>query len=272
MKTLNVIYTELKKLIISPYFLVGVLAFTLMCFSSPGYFDGEKEYSIFEMITMLDSDKVELYDFSAQSVCSRGFGGWLMMFLSIIVSFPFVKLLCDERRCSEKRYLISRTGVFRYCLSKFVSAVVSAALICAVGFLTFSGIVHIIFPQAQPDMLMYSSPYWKYLLQTVLTGICVSILPFLICSVTTNQYFCICIPFLIQYMYNTASNKFMMETGYDNSDTKSIIVQSITPINLGSLVYGIKTSYYTLIIYAVFAVAALFIFSFAQRRCTDIGQ
>lgn len=272
MKTLNVIYTELKKLVISPYFLIGVLAFTLMCFSSPGYYDGEKEYSIFEMITMLDEQKSKLYDFSAQQVCTRGFGNWLMMFLGIIVSFPFVKLMCDERRCSEKRYILVRTGVIRWCISKFVSVVVSAALICAIGFLLFSGIVHIIFPQAQPDMLIYSSPYWKYLLQAVLTGICVSILPFLICSVTTNQYFCICIPFLIQYMYNTASTEFMMKAGYDNSDTKSIIVQSITPTNISSLLYEVKTGYYTLIIYAVFAVIALFLFSFAQRRCTDIGQ
>jgi hypothetical protein len=274
MKTVNVICTELKKIVLSPYFFIGVAAFALMCFSSSGYLDPvkNKEYSIFEMIGMLDEPQAKSNDFSAQAVCSRGLGGWLMMFLCIIVSFPSVKLLCDERRCNEKRYIISRMGVFRYCLSKFVCAVVSAGLICAGGFLLFSGAVHIIFPQAEPDMLAYTTPYRKLLAQAVLTGICVAVLPFLICSFTANPYFCICIPFLIQYMYNTALSKFMLDTAGNAGNFRKTAVRSVSPTNIGSIFYDTRSGCYTLIIYVVLAGLSLLVFSFAQRRCTDIGQ
>lgn len=274
MKTVNAICSELKKIVINPYFLAGVLAFTMMCFGSSGYYDaaGSKEYSIFEMMTMLGTDKAALYEFSAQYVCTRGFGSWLVMFLGIIVSFPFVKLLCDERRCNEKRYLISRTGVFRYCLSKFTGAVVSAALICALGYLLFSGAVYIIFPKAEAGTVALSLPYWKCFLEAVLTGMCVSVLPFLICTVTANKYFCICIPFLMQYMYNTAIGKFTLDAKYGGLDIKTVILQSLSPDNISSILYDVKKCCYTLAFYAAFAVIALLLFSFAQRRYTDIGQ
>lgn len=179
MKTLNCILTELKKVIISPYFAVGIIAFALMCFTSSAYTDysNMKQISIFEMVTMLGTDKAESYEFSAQYVCAHGFGTWVVQFLSIIVAFPFVKVLCDERRYSEKRYIICRMGKLRYCLSKFISAIIGGAVLCALGFLLFSAAVYIIFPKAselspeQAEMLaMCNISYPKKLLETVIMG------------------------------------------------------------------------------------------------------
>ena len=93
MKTLNCILTELKKVILSPYFAVGIIAFALMCFTSSAYTDysNMNEVSIFEMTAMLGTQQGQNYEFSAQYVCSHGFGIWVVQFLSIIVAFPFVK-------------------------------------------------------------------------------------------------------------------------------------------------------------------------------------
>ena len=99
MKTLNCIITELKKVIISPYFAVGIIAFALMCFTSSAYTDysNMKQISIFEMMTMLGTDKAESYEFSAQYICAHGFGMWVVQFLSIIVAFPLVFLDISQK-------------------------------------------------------------------------------------------------------------------------------------------------------------------------------
>lgn len=281
MKTLNCILTELKKVIISPYFAVGIIAFALMCFTSPAYRDysNMNEVSIFEMITMLGTEKAETYEFSAQYVCSRGFGVWVVQFLSIIVAFPFVKVLCDERRYSEKRYIISRMGKLRYCLSKFISAIIGGAILCALGFLLFSAAVYMIFPNVselspeQAEMLANCNiSYPKKLLETVIMGAGAAVLPFLISVFTANQYFCICIPFLLQYMQMTAANKLFLDGYWEYPEWQRTLIQAIYPSNLRELAYGTNTGLVSFAGYALLAAAALALFIITARRCTDCGR
>lgn len=281
MNTIRCISAELKKVMISPYFLVGVLAFALMCFTSSGYMDIDtlKEVSIFEMMSLLGTDASDSYEFSAQYVCSRGFGGWIAQFLCIIVSFPFVKVLCDERRCSEKRYIISRTGIFRYSLSKLVSAVVSAAVLCAAGYLLFSAAVHIIFlqpselsPEQAERLAELNISYLRCLLEAVIMGMGVSILPFAICVFTRNQYFCICIPFLIQYMQMTLANKLFIDGGERYSEWQRTLIMTLYPSNLRTLVYGANEGVLSMVFHILLAIAAFIVFYLVQRRCVDSGQ
>lgn len=247
MKTLNCILTELKKVVLSPYFLIGIITFALMCFTSSAYTDysNNREMSIFEMITKLGTKHAQSYKFSAQYVCSHGFGNWIVQFLSIIVAFPFVKVLCDERRFSEKRYIICRTGKLRYCLSKFLSAIISGAALCALGFLLFSAAVYIIFPsitQFPPEqaetLLADDLSFPKKLLITVIMGAGAAVLPFLVSVFTTNQYFCICIPFLLQYMQMTAANKLFLDNFWEYPEWQRTLIQALFPSNLRGLAYG----------------------------------
>lgn len=281
MKTVQCILTEFRKVVISPYFLIGVLAFALMCFTSPAYMDFSvmKQISIFEMLTMPDLRQAENYEFSAQYVCSKGFGTWIVQFLGIIVAFPFVKVLCEERRCSEKRYIICRTGIFRYSLSKFLSAIFSAAILCTLGYLLFSTAVYLLFPgigefpAEQVQMLAsFRISYLKLLIETVIMGMGMSVLPFLTCVFTTNQYFCICVPFLLQYIQLTAANKLFID-GFENYPKwQQTLIQAIYPASLGSLVYGLKQGIVALLGYVWLAVAAFVLFTISQRRCTDCGR
>ena len=133
-----------------------------------------------------------------------------------------MKVLCEERRCSEKRYIICRTGIFRYSLSKFLSATFSAAILCTLGYLLFSAAVYLLFPgiekfpPEQVQMLAsFRISYLKRLLETVIMGMGMSVLPFLLCVFTTNQYFGICVPFLLQYIQLTAANKLFID-GFEN--------------------------------------------------------
>ncbi|MGN0600506.1 MAG: hypothetical protein ACI4JK_11505 [Oscillospiraceae bacterium] len=281
MKTLNCILTELKKVILSPYFAVGIIAFALMCFTSSAYTDysNMKQLSIFEMVTMLGTEKAESYEFSAQYVCAHGFGTWVVQFLSIIVAFPFVKVLCDERRFGEKRYIICRMGKLRYCLSKFLSSIIGGAVLCALGFLLFSGAVYMIFPKVselspeQAEMLASCNiSYTKKLLETVIMGAGAAILPFLISVFTTNQYFCICIPFLIQYMQMTAANKLILDSISGCPEWQRALIMSVYPNSLQEIIYCTQTGIISLIGYAFLAAAALTLFIITARRCTDCGR
>lgn len=281
MKTLNCILTELKKVILSPYFLIGIIAFALMCFTSSAYTDysNMKQISIFEMITMLGTEQAQTYEFSAQYVCSHGFGTWVVQFLSIIVAFPFVKALCDERRFSEKRYIICRTGKLRYCLSKFISAIFAGAFLCALGYLLFSAAVYAIFPKPnelpaeQAQMLAeIDISYPKKLLETVIMGAGAAVLPFLISVFTTNQYFCICIPFLLQYMQMTAANKLFLDGYWDYPEWQRTLIQALYPSNLRELAYGTNTGLVSFAAYAILAAAALALFIISHRRCVDCGR
>lgn len=282
MKTLNCIFSELKKVILSPYFLIGIIAFALMCFTSSAYTEhsNNREMSIFEMMTMLGTDKAQSYEFSALYVCSRGFGTWIVQFLCIIVAFPFVKVLCDERRFSEKRYIICRMGKLRYCLSKFLCAIISGALLCALGFLLFSAAVNIIFPPIsnfppeQAEMLaMCNISYPKKLLETVIMGAGAAVLPFLVSVFTTNQYFCICIPFLIQYMQMTAANKLFLDgIMMKCPEWQMTLIQAFHPATLRNLAYGTNSGLVSFAGYALLAAAALALFIITQRRCVDCGR
>ncbi|MGN0656651.1 MAG: hypothetical protein ACI4KR_07645 [Ruminiclostridium sp.] len=281
MKTLNCILTELKKVILSPYFAVGIIAFALMCFTSPAYRDysNMNEVSIFEMITMLGTEQAESYEFSAQYVCAHGFGTWVVQFLSIIVAFPFVKVLCDERRYSEKRYIICRMGKLRYCLSKFISAIFCGAILCALGFLLFSAAVYVIFPKIselsaeQAEMLaMCNISYPKKLLETVIMGAGAAVLPFLVSVFTANQYFCICIPFLLQYMQMTAANKLIFDDILECQEWQKALIMAVYPNSLREIAYCTKTGIISLIGYVFLAATALALFIITARRCTDCGR
>lgn len=270
--------TELKKVVLSPYFVIGVLAYVLMCFTSSAYTDPStrKEFSIFEMITMLGTEQAQTYEFSAQFVCYRGLGTWVSMFLCIIVAFPFVKVLCDERSCTEKRYIICRMGKLRYSLSKFLSSIISAAILCALGYLLYSAAVYIIFPsiaQFSPEQAeMYDSSYLRNLLEAVIMGMGMSVLPFLVCVFTSNQYLCICVPFLLQYMMSVASSKFVLDGTWDLPEWQRTLIYAIHPTSLRNLVYGINLGYVSLAGYALLAAAAFILFTLSQRRCTDCGR
>lgn len=282
-KTVNTLISELKRTILSPYFLACVILMAVMCFTSPGYMDysTNKQYTIFEMMFMLGTEKAQSYDFAWQTVITMGFGVWMAQFLVILVSFPFVKIMCDERLYGQKRYYISRTGIFRYSISKLLSAVVSAALICLLGYLVFSVASMIVFPSIntfsaseQETLDMMHMSYTQNLIRVVLIGASFVPLPFIIAAFTRNLYFSVCIPFLVQYMHRTAENKIMsgIYTSGGLSEKKQILLQLSTH-NSAGLIATAEANYalYAAMLHAVIFAAAFLVFYIVQKRRVDNG-
>ena len=115
--------------------------------------------------------------------------------------------------------------------------------------------------------------YPKKLLETVIMGAGAAVLPFLTSVFTANQYFCICIPFLLQYMQMTAANKLFLDgLSVKYSEWQMTLIQAVHPASLRNLAYGTNSGLVSFAGYALLAGAALTLFIITQRRCVDCGR
>lgn len=283
MKTVTALFSELKRIILSPYFLICVILMAMLCFTSSGYMDysTNKQYSIFEMMFMLSNGNVQSADFARETVIGNGFGTWTAQFLVILVSFPFVKVMCDEKLYGQKRYYISRTGILRYSASKLISAVISAALVCLLGYLLFSAVCMAVFPsieafsKSEQELLtVMGVPYAENLLRVILVGASFVTLPFIIAAFTRNIYFSVCIPFLVQYIQRTAENKiiFDMKTLGKSSEKTGVLVKIFSYNSAGYIATEKgNTALYIALVHIVIMAAAFAVFYISQKRRVDNG-
>lgn len=283
MKTVTALFSELKRIILSPYFLICVILMAMLCFTSSGYMDysTNKQYSIFEMMFMLSNGNVQSADFARETVIGNGFGTWTAQFLVILVSFPFVKVMCDEKLYGQKRYYISRTEILRYSASKLISAVISAALVCLLGYLLFSAVCMAVFPsiesfsKSEQELLtVMGVPYAENLLRVILVGASFVTLPFIIAAFTRNIYFSVCIPFLVQYIQRTAENKiiFDMKTLGKFREKTGVLVTIFSHNSAGYIATEKgNTALYIALVHIVIMAAAFAVFYISQKRRVDNG-
>lgn len=139
--------------------------------------------------------------------------------------------------------------------------------------------MYIIFPKAsalspeQAEMLAACNiSYPKKLLETVIMGAGAAVLPFLISVFTANQYFCICIPFLLQYMQMTAANKLIFDSISDYPEWQRALIMAVYPNSLREIIYCTQTGIFSLVGYVFLAAAALTLLIITSRRCTDCGR
>ncbi len=283
MKTVNTLFSELKRTVLSPYFLACVILMAVICLTSSGYMDysTNKQYSIFEMMFMLSGKAAQSGDFAQETVIGNGFGAWTAQFLVVLVSFPFVKIMCDEKLYGQKRYYISRTGVLRYSASKLLSAVISAALVCLLGYLLFSAVCMVVFPSIdtfskseQELFALMSVSYVKNLLKIIFIGASFVTLPFIIAAFTRNIYFSVCIPFLVQYMQRTAENKAFSNlalTGNYN-EKANMLISLFSHNSAGNIAFAKgKIALYSAVLHTVILISAFVLFYIAQKRRVDNG-
>lgn len=283
MKTVTALFSELKRIILSPYFLACVILMAVLCFTSSGYMDysTNKQYSIFEMMFMLSNGNVQSADFARETVIGNGFGTWTAQFLVILVSFPFVKVTCDEKLYGQKRYYISRTGILRYSVSKLISAVISAALVCLLGYLLFSGVCMAVFPSIesfskgeQELLAVMGVPYAENLLRVILVGASFVTLPFIIAAFTRNIYFSVCVPYLVQYIQRTAENKIIYDMAISGKiSEKTGVLVTIFSHNSAGYIATVKgnTALYIALVHIVIMAAAFAVFYISQKRRVDNG-
>lgn len=272
---------DVKKIVFTPYFAIGVMVFVLMCFTSnvtTDYSTG-KEYNTFDLLGLSDKELADLQTV-AENIRVNGFNGFVSQFLCLYAALPFVRVLCDERKSGAKRYTISRMGIMKYSISKYISAVLSTALVCLIGYLVFSVTVMMIFPSVKEispelsDSYLYTNEYYlRYLLSVVLVGMNASLCPLLIGTFTNDKYFCICIPVLLQYVHTTIINSLwsnVMTSGYYNKTSEKLL-NIFRADAIGDIAWQSNTAMEVGLLYGTLFILVFLVFYFAQRRCVDNG-
>ncbi|MBQ8434422.1 MAG: hypothetical protein IJX24_00165 [Oscillospiraceae bacterium] len=271
MKFYRCFITDMKKILLSPYFIIGITAFVFMCFTSSIYFDfsTNREYNVFE--TFLNYRNVDDYTVSAEYISRYGFGGWISTFLSILVAFPFINIICDENQNGAKRYIISRVGVLNFSVSKILTAIITSALICLVGYLIFTAFVYLMFPslssmsEAAQENAYFPESYIQKLTEIVLQGVAAGLIPLFLSAFMQNKYFCLCIPFFVSYFRHTVSNKVFCDTGNYN------IASLIAPDSVNLITYENEMRMAAIIIYSAVLLTVSVVFYISQKGRTDNG-
>ena len=224
MRLINSLRCDLNKTLLNIGFLGAVLLTAVLCFTAPTYHDltTDRSYSVFESFFSFKREFMESdQQFASLNVFQNGLGGYITMFLPIIVAFPFMVSFCAERNSGLMRFTISRTGCLRYYLSKFFSVLIGGGLAAMLGYALYGLVVYGFFPnintyeldefycEMHPDGQV--SEVLKLLLSAFIYGAVTTLPAFLISSFSRNPYLITCVPFLMVYIWNTAINKLVLK-------------------------------------------------------------
>lgn len=218
MRSVNILKGDLKKIILSPAFLLAVSAIFALSFTAEVWrnHDTGKSCSVLEAIFMQNYPS----DICSAFIFKSSFSGYLPMFVSTIAALPAVSLLCGERKSGALRFNIIRCGNKNYCLSKFAGTLIGSGLSVALGRALFGILVYLIFPPLEqmdiPQEIVNLSIFAGSEALTALANIisafwigAISAMPaFFLCAFCSNPYINACIPCLIFYILEQFAKKF----------------------------------------------------------------
>lgn len=224
MRLINSLRGDLNKTLLNIGFLGAVMLTAVLCFTAPTYHDltTDRSYSVFESFFSFKREFIESdTQFASINVFQNGLGGYITMFLPIIVAFPFMVSFCAERNSGLMRFTISRTGCLRYYLSKFLSVLIGGGLAAMLGYVIYGLVIYGFFPNVNSyelDEFYYEMhpdsqtvEVLKMLLSAFIYGAVTTLPAFLISSFSRNPYLITCVPFLMVYIWNTAINKLVLK-------------------------------------------------------------
>lgn len=286
MKTFNTFTQDMKKTVFSFGFWACVVLTFLLCFTSVAYrdYDTGKEYSIIESIFSLDDDFKKMHvEFYWRNIYSGALGEYLTMLLPIITAFTFIPNFCSERNSGLVRYTVYRTGTIRYCVSKFVTAVLCGGLAVLIGNLLFIGASYLLFLKPEdyqhlvefgeilPSEFTFSwMSFRRNTLGCFLTGAMSTLPAFVLSAFVKNRYIITCVPFMAMYMYSSFLQKLMMNAKDPVEfylDYFYLFTDSLSNYyNAGDKMFMM------VLLNVILLILSFFIFTFAMCQKTDIGQ
>ena len=159
------------------------------------------------------------------------------MFIPIIVAFPFMVTFCTERNSGLMRFTITRSGKWRYYLSKFLSAIISGGLSVMLGVLLFGLFTALLFPgltsydvpAEQMEWLLpdgYGAMILKMLGTSFLYGTLSTLPALFLSSFCRNPYIITCLPFMLTYVRDTGVNKLIQSAFTEQNPDKAAYYQS----------------------------------------------
>ncbi len=265
-KLFNSITVELRKTIFSYGFILCIIITCLLCFTSPVYTDGltGKEYSTFEVIANKNRSIFSAY--TSSRILHTSVSPYLTLFIPVLSSLPFVTSFCAERLGGNMRFVITKSGKYRYCISKYISAVLSGGTAVMIGFILYSVAICLVFSNEK----LSAVELIKMFVGIGLYGI-VSVLPAVfLAAFIKNKYMICCFPFIFMHFYYTTVSKIQ---DIFNAHFRWDIVMKmyfLYPSNIKEILFHFNSG--IIIYHAALAIAAFVGFTVIMNRRLDYGQ
>ena len=168
-----------------------------------------------------------------------GIGGWLIVFAPMLLTVGYMISLSGERQNGQIRFALMRSGKLRYCISKVCGGALEGGIIFLIGYAVFGLLMMIRFPllstlpvEEQEFYLMGSSlamEVVKYLIGAFLYGMTGSLFGIGVAIVFRDKYMLICLPFMINYIYQQVLSKLSLECWASENYEKITWIEAMKP-------------------------------------------
>ena len=192
----------------------------LLCLVETGYVDiyNGTEYTVLGLAVKAGSGNFrEKFPVTALELWCAGTGRWLVMFLPAVASSGYLLALSEERRHGNRTFILMRSGITGYCVSKALSACVMSGLFCTAGYALYGLFTAAVFPHAgscdsgRAGMILAelggtSVPdvVWKRILGMFVFGMACALPGFALGCFFNDRYVLVCVPVLVSYLYGQA--------------------------------------------------------------------
>ena len=261
------IYQEIKKMITGYIFYGAIVAVLLINMSGniAKDFTTSETYNLIQIIGMNSAGKTELLtlnDATCTKIFLHGSQGYLWMFASLLVSAPFVMLMCSAKKNNNIRFEIYRMGKFAYVFTKGVASVLVAGVIMCVGYGLYGIVLSIFLPTGEGLSLWMIV---KRLTEMFFYGMSSILLTYCLSAVMKNKYLVLCIPFMANYLLKSLLDR----PGLAQMEWRTVINPS-SPSYLFSMEYVQRLEVVAFWI-GMFALSLFAYYMVLNRRC-DCGE
>ena len=202
----------LKKIIGSLIFCLIVIILVALNFTGTYSLDGmAEETSVIEIILK----QLYLYDdtITYQSVALLPMNSFILMFLPIIITFPFLNLLHMFNRNKMNHLILLAIGKWRYLFMNIVNIIISSMLVIKLSTVIYRVLLYLLLPHQQ-GVLAESGITWGnlggLLTSDFLYCLLVASIILITSSFTQDIYLCLCVPFILIYGFDLIMQYFSL--------------------------------------------------------------
>lgn len=244
------VLTELKKNCYWPYILLSVAGIVCLGFCNTVFDSGGAQTTLFELARQIHGGKVAAdISFSVPVIWKQGLGSWLVLFAPLLVSFGYIVTLSSERQNGQMKFELIRSGNLCYSISKIVSGILFCGMVFAGGYALFGLCLRLFFPA------MSSFPaeeQWYYLefypgnslalfvvqrlLGAFFFGVFAGVFGIGVAVFFEDRYMLICLPFLLNYIYQQVLQKAAGEKYAAGAD--AVWLEAFFPASFANLSAG----------------------------------
>ena len=228
---------EVQKILHLPYLLLCVAGIIALCLTATGDMNaGGSQISIFSLMIR---PEVANTQHNAFELWRAGIGGWLIVFAPMLLTVGYMISLSGERQNGQIRFALMRSGKMRYCISKVCGGALAGGIIFLIGYAVFGLLMVIRFPslstlpvEEQEFYLMGSSlavEGVKRLIGAFLYGMTGSLFGIGVAIVFRDKYMLICLPFMINYIYQQVLGKMSTDCVLAEKYEKATWIDAMRP-------------------------------------------